>query len=261
MLLEAATGLSALELTFRSGEPLGAAAEKLNAMTARRLAREPVTRILGQNGFFGLDLKITPDVLDPRADTEILVEAALELLDPQVKAPKILDLGLGSGAILCALLKEAPKAFGVGVDISPAACALARQNFEANGVAGRARVVCGDFAAAIAQKFDLVVSNPPYIALTEKSELEPEVLDHDPALALFAGADGLDAYRTIAASLDRLLTEQGVALLEIGWRQGGVLQKLFAEHGFGDSRLRRDLGGRDRVLILRRGGPGGEGPR
>lgn len=254
LLLEAATGYSALELSFRGGEKIGAACDRLNQMMTRRLAREPVTRILGQNGFFGLDLLVTSDVLDPRADTEILVETALEFLPRERDDLRLLDLGVGSGAILCALLAERPKTFGIGVDLSPAACGVARANLRRNGVADRAAVVCGDFAAALNRRFDLIVSNPPYIALDEKALLEPEVLDHDPALALFGGADGLDAYRALAGDLDRLLAPQGAAVLEIGWRQGPALQQLFAEHGFAGGQLRRDHGGRDRVLILRRVG-------
>jgi release factor glutamine methyltransferase len=252
LLLEGACGVNALDLLTRAGEPLGApAAERLNLFLGRRLGGEPVNRILGRSGFYGLDLIVTPDVLDPRGDTETLVNAALGPVGAFDAGPgQILDLGTGSGAILCALLHSLPGAWGLSVDMSAAACRIARVNLERCGLAGRSAVLCGNWADSLAGAFDLVVSNPPYIARGERSRLAAEVADHDPALALFAGVDGLDCYRAIASCLGRLLKPGGRALFEIGANQGRSAAGVFKGEGFSIETLVKDGGGRDRVLVV-----------
>jgi release factor glutamine methyltransferase len=253
-LLEGASGLSSLELLMRDDEPLGLErAERLQRFMERRIAGAPVGRILGRSGFYGLDLLVTPDVLDPRADTETLVNAALDFASALRWAqPNILDLGTGSGAILCALLDALPDATGIGVDLSPSACGIAQANLARSGLAKRASIFCGNWAESLVGEFELIVSNPPYIALTEKAELAQEVRDHDPALALYGGSDGLGCYRRIAPSLTRLLKPGGAAFFEIGWRQAGQVAKIFEAEGFGGMEVIRDCGGRDRVVMLRK---------
>ncbi len=245
--------MSSLDLLTRAEEPLGEKnAARLQEVLERRLRDEPVSRILGRSGFYGLELAVTPDVLDPRADTENLVDAALTFLrETQVSRPRILDLGTGSGAILCALLRSAPDACGLGVDLSPAACIVARNNLETCGLAGRSSIICGDWADAIGASFDLVVSNPPYIGLQEAAALEPEVTRYDPPLALFAGEDGLDCYRRLARDIARLLKPGGGAFFEIGWRQAQAVGQVFAEAGYRNIRIFKDRGGRDRIAEVR----------
>jgi release factor glutamine methyltransferase len=249
LLLEGACGLDSLQLLTRAGECLGAqAAGRLNLFLGRRLGGEPVNRILGRSGFYGLDLIVTPDVLDPRNDTETLVDAALGLrLAP---AATILDLGTGSGAILCALLRALPEAWGLGLDRSLVACRLARINLARCGLDRRSSVLCGNWADGLAGRFDLVVSNPPYIAEGERSDLAVEVAGHDPELALFAGADGLDGYRAIASCLGRLLKPEGRAVFEIGSRQGQSAAAVFEAARFCVEAVVKDGGGRDRALII-----------
>lgn len=251
ILLEAATGLGRLALLTRGDEALGGAAATLQNFAARRIAGEPVNRITGQTNFFGLDLLVAPNVLDPRADTEVLVETALELMARKgLKNPRILDLGVGSGAILCALLDARPDAFGIGVDLSPDACAATQKNLARCGLTSRATVIRGDWTAALKGPFDLIVSNPPYISHAELAELDGEVRDHDPLLALDGGPDGLAPYRLLALEFKRLMRPGGVACLEIGWRQGADVAALFRAQDFAQLSCRRDLGGRDRVIAI-----------
>jgi release factor glutamine methyltransferase len=251
-LLEGASGLNSLELLTRGDEPLGLErAERLQRFMERRIAGAPVGRILGRSGFYGLDLLVTPDVLDPRADTETLVNAALDFARARRwTQPNILDLGAGSGAILCALLDALSDASGIGVDLSPSACEIARANLARCGLAKRSSIFCGNWAESLVGKFDLIVSNPPYIALTEMAELAQEVTDHDPALALYGGSDGLGCYRQIAPEITRLLKPGGVALFEIGWRQAADVAKIFEAQGLGLTEVARDSAGRDRVVIF-----------
>ncbi len=254
LLVEGATGLRPLDLLTRADEPVGdEIAARLEDFLERRLQDEPVSRILGRSGFYGLDLIVTPDVLDPRADTESLVEAALTFVrGTRVSNPRILDLGTGSGAILCAILRSIPDARGLGVDLSPAACAIARQNIDRCGLADRSSILCGDWAEAIDAGFDLIVSNPPYIGLEEAGALAPEVARFDPALALFAGNDGLDCYRRLAREIERLLKPGGGAFLEIGWRQAQAVGEILSEAGFRNVAICKDLSGRDRIAAVRK---------
>lgn len=253
LLLEAA-GIDHAALLRDSDALLGEdAAARLQAFVERRLKREPVSRIFGRREFWGLTLRVTPDVLDPRADTETLVVAAIETLRERSDEPlRILDLGTGSGALLCALLSEFRRGFGVGTDCSEGACRIARDNLAACGLASRGASVCGDWGAALAGGFDLVVSNPPYVASATIATLAPEVRDYDPPGALDGGPDGLAAYRVIAADLARFCRPDGTAILEIGHDQVESAAFCFREAGWGSIALRRDLENQPRALILRR---------
>jgi release factor glutamine methyltransferase len=253
-LLLSAAGLAHADFVLAPEAPLGAGAARLLAeFAARRAAREPVSRILGTRGFWTLDLGVAPGVLDPRADTETLVELTLELLRARRDdALSILDLGTGSGAILCALLTEFPRARAIAVDLSWSACAAATANLARCGVRERACVLRGRWAEAIASRFDLVVSNPPYVRAGDIAGLDPEVSRHDPALALDGGADGLDCYREIAHDLPRLLAANGVALFEIGADQREAVAALLTGAGLDIAATRRDSGGRERIVAARR---------
>jgi release factor glutamine methyltransferase len=233
-------------LLLRGPDPMPAEAEtQLTAMLARRIAHEPVTRIIGQRLFWGRPFTVTPDVLDPRPDTETLIAAALDGPAPA----RLLDLGTGSGAIAVTLLAEWPDATGVATDISPAALAVAGQNAQSLGVADRLEMVLSDWFDSVAGRFDLIVSNPPYIATNEFPGLSPEVRLHDPAIALSPGDDGLAPYRTIASQSPAYLTPNGRVLVEIGWQQGADVMAIFRAAGWGGTRLILDMEGRDRVVI------------
>ncbi|WP_417468638.1 peptide chain release factor N(5)-glutamine methyltransferase [Maricaulis sp.] len=220
----------------------------------QRLQRIPLSQVLGSQPFWTLDLKVTADVLTPRADTEALVEAVLARCDG---APRhVLDLGTGSGAILLALLSEREAWTGQGVDLSTAALAVAQHNLEVCGLTGRARLVQGRWGEALGDHgFDLVVSNPPYIVRDVLAGLEPEVRDHEPALALDGGDDGLEAYRAILADLPRLLRPGGWFALEIGFDQAGAVRALAGAAGLTALECLPDLAGHDRV-VLGRSAPG-----
>ncbi|WP_374252544.1 peptide chain release factor N(5)-glutamine methyltransferase [Xanthobacter sp.] len=222
------------------------------ALLARRLAGEPVARIFGHKEFWSLTFRLSPDTLVPRPDTETLVEAALSLFPDRAAPLRILDLGTGTGAILAALLSERPAATGIAVDRSENAARTARDNLEANGLAGRASVLVADWGTALAGGFDLVVSNPPYITEDEMAGLAVDVRLHDPRLALVAGADGLAAYRIIAADLPRLLKPGGAAVLELGAGQEPAVAALVQAAGLGLlGPARADLGGIPRALYAR----------
>lgn len=224
--------------------------ETIRTLAQRRTTGEPIARILGEKEFYGLSLALSPETLVPRPDTEALVDAVLATVD-RVAQPAILDLGTGSGAILLALLTELPNATGVGVDLSADALATAARNAERLGIARRVQFRQGDWGAAIERRFDIVVSNPPYIASAEIAALPVEVREHDPHLALDGGSDGFAAYRAIVADLGRLLTSGGRAFLEIGAGQAEGVRGLAAENGFTSS-FERDLAGIERVAVLAR---------
>ena len=229
---------------------LGAAAGALEALVRRRLAGEPLSRIVGRRDFWTLSLSVTPDVLDPRADTETLIEAALAgLRERKSETLSLVDFGVGSGAILAALLTELPNARGLGVDRSDAAAAVARANLARLGLAGRSEVRVADWGAGLEGPFDLIVSNPPYIASDEIAALALEVREHDPRLALDGGPDGLDAYRALAPQIARLLAPRGLFALEFGAGQGPEVAALLSAAGLRVDGFRRDLGGHARVVF------------
>ncbi len=256
LLLCAALGTDHAGLVRDPDLPLGAAAaDQLAGFAARRLRREPVARILGRREFWGLPFAVTPDVLDPRPDTETVVEAVLEALGPRRHASlRVLDLGTGSGALLGALLHACPGAWGVGVDVSHAACRVARTNLLSLGLGSRGSIVQGSWDAALRGPFDVVVANPPYIATAEVAGLDPDVVDYDPALALDGGSDGLDAFRIIVPVLPRLVAAHGIAALEGGWEQGAAISAMLEAAGLAEVGLRRDLAGHGRVTLGRGGG-------
>jgi release factor glutamine methyltransferase len=227
-----------------------AEASTLVPLVDRRLAREPVARLVGRREFWGLDLELAAATLVPRADTETLVAAALEQIAPTAVA-RVVDLGTGTGAILLALLSERPGAVGIGIDIAEAALRAAKTNADTLGLSHRCRFVRADWAAPIAAgSVDVLVSNPPYIETAEIDRLEPEVRDHDPVVALDGGADGLDAYRAILPQAERVLRPGGTLALEIGETQGCCVPALVARHRFAlAGEVRRDLGGNDRVVL------------
>lgn len=213
------------------------------AWVLRRAAREPVSRILGRRAFWAHDFAVTADVLDPRPDTEALVEAAL-------RGPfaRVLDLGTGSGCILVSLLHERREATGLGTDISEAALAVAARNAAATGVAPRVAFLRADWLNGVTGTFDLIVSNPPYIAEAEMAGLAPEVGLWEPRGALTPGGDGLDAYRAIVAGAPARLAIGGRLMVEVGWTQAAAVAGLMEGAGLSGIAVTKDLGGRDRVV-------------
>jgi release factor glutamine methyltransferase len=237
----------------RLASPEGLA--RLDFYLARRELGEPVSRILERREFYGRSFAVTPATLDPRADTETLVETALAALARmERRAPRILDLGAGSGAILVTLLAERPDATGVAVDNSFEALAVARRNATAHGVASRAVFVCGDWLDPVGASFDLVVANPPYIPTSDIAGLAPDVRLHDPLQALDGGADGLSAYREIASGLGAALAPGGEAIFEVGEGQAASVAAILAAAGLlaGEGAIHADLSGVDRCVAARR---------
>ena len=228
---------------------------RLECLAARRLAGEPVARILGEKEFWGLPMRLSADTLVPRPDTETVVELALESLRAARtrSGVRIIDIGTGSGAILLALLHELPDSFGIGTDISQAALATARNNAGKLGLANRAVFVACHYAAAIAGRFDLIVSNPPYIRSMDIAGLAREVRDHDPARALDGGADGLDAYRALIPQSAGLLATGGALIVEAGLGQRGAIEALMtASHLRLDPAAKCDLSGIPRAIAGRK---------
>jgi release factor glutamine methyltransferase len=246
-LLAHALGIDPARLTLALDAPLGPAAPAFAAAVAARAERRPLSHITGRRAFMGRDFRVTPDVLDPRPETEVLIAAALA-------APfsRVLDLGTGSGAILLTLLAEVPGATGLGTDVSEAALAVARDNARALGVGDRAAFCKADWLSGVAGTFDLIVSNPPYIAEAELAALEPEVQLWEPRAALTPGGDGLGAYRAIAAGAAPHLAPGGRLILEIGAAQGVAVPAILAAEGWTGIAVLPDLDGRDRVVVARR---------
>lgn len=224
--------------------------EKLEAAAARRLSGEPVSRIVGEREFWGLKFELSAATLDPRPETELLVSEAVEL-GQKLRAPQIIDLGTGSGAIAIALAGALPKAKVIATDISEEALAIARHNAGRHGVAPRVDFRQGSWWQAVphTELFDLIVSNPPYIASAEIEDLRPEVRLFDPKAALDGGWDGLEAYRAIAAGAGRRLNPGGRVLLEIGANQGEMVSRILSRAGFGHIEVQKDLAGLDRLVM------------
>lgn len=257
LLIAGATGQDLTALATRPDQTLTPCQQRmLECMAARRLAREPVSRILGRRGFYGLDLAISPATLDPRPETETLVDEVLGWVRRQMRpdwTPTILDLGTGSGAILLALLANLPTATGIGTDTSADALEIAAANAGAYRLAHRARFQVSDWLDDVSGRFDIVVSNPPYIADNLLSGLDPEVALHDPREALSGGSDGLAAYRRIVARLGQVLSLGGLVALEIGHDQADAVSALLrhAMSTIGPCTVRvvHDLAGRPRCVV------------
>ncbi|MGE5515925.1 MAG: peptide chain release factor N(5)-glutamine methyltransferase [Bacteroidota bacterium] len=229
-------------------------ADRLEALAVRRAAREPMSHILGRRGFWTLNLKVTADTLDPRGDTETLVEAVLARIPDRAAPLRLVDFGTGTGAILLALLAELPNATGVAVDKSPAALAVARENAIAHGMEGRTRFLLSHWGAALGQggldeRADVIVSNPPYIPDQDIDGLAPEVAAFEPRLALAGGPDGLDCYRELVPQMARLLAPGGLAAVEVGAGQAAQVAALFTAAGLKDVVFARDLAGIERCVV------------
>jgi len=212
-------------------------------LITRRITREPVSQILGYRDFYGQRFEVTRDVLDPRPETETLVETVLG-----VDFQTILDIGTGSGCILLSLLATRVGSTGMGVDVSQSALTVAKRNAQALGLLERVEFAHSNWFEAVEGLFDVIVSNPPYIDEKEWETLEPEPKDWEPKFALTPGVDGLAPYRVIAAVAPRHLTKDGWLAVEIGWRQGDAVKEIFEDSGFSDVLVIQDLGGRDRVV-------------
>jgi release factor glutamine methyltransferase len=251
-LVEAACGLDRAGLVAHADRPLGAlSAGKLAELASRRLAGESLARILGTREFWGLPFRLSPATLEPRPETETLVSAVLRHCEGSFGRNhpwRILDLGTGSGCIAVALLHELAHSTAIGVDRSPQALLCARGNAEALEVAARASFVASDWASALRGPFDIVVSNPPYVASADISGLAPEVRDNDPLLALDGGSDGLACYRAIATDIDRLMRPRSRVFLEIGAGQEARVSALLERKGLADIRHYPDFAGLTRVV-------------
>lgn len=247
VLLRWASGLSAAALgAALTDDACAGECRRFEAAVSARLARVPVAQIIGERLFWGRSFRVTRDVLDPRPETETLIAAALE-----VPARRVLDLGTGTGCLLLTLLAERPGATGLGTDVSAAALRVARENAERLGVADRAAFREADWWSGVAGSFDLVISNPPYIAAAEMATLAPEVRLHEPRGALTPGGDGLDAYRRIAAQAPDHLAPGGRLIVEVGAGQAAEVSALLETAGLDTVPAHRDLDGRDRAIIGR----------
>ena len=249
ILLAHAARIDAARVTLIAPEDLAPEiAERYERLIALRAIRVPVSHLVGEREFYGRRFKVSGDVLDPRPETECLIEAALA--EPFAR---VLDLGTGSGCILVTLLAERAGATGIGVDLSEAACLQASANAVLHRVEDRCDIRCSDWFAQVEGQFDLIVSNPPYIARAEMDALAEEVRRHEPEIALTDGGDGLGAYRAIAAGLGRHLAPGGRLILEIGPTQAAAVRAILAGAGLGALTVIPDLDGRDRVLAARAG--------
>jgi release factor glutamine methyltransferase len=252
LLLEAGAGVGRVDIVTDPRRPVSAEqAAAVEAFVRRREAREPIGHILGRKGFWTLDLAVNADVLSPRPETELLVEVAMETLAKGWPA-RVLDLGVGSGAILLSVLSERPLSTGIGIDASEAALTIARANAERLGFSDRATLRQGNWTDGLEGQFDLILSNPPYIPSTDIDGLEPEVARWEPRLALDGGPDGLDPYRRIIADLPRLLAPTGVFAFEVGKGQAEAVQALAEAQGLTTSTPRLDLAGIARVVAGKR---------
>lgn len=251
LLLASSLGWDAARvLGFPETKMTMAAGERLAALVVRRCAREPISRIVGHREFWSLRFELSPDTLDPRSDSETLIEAALAALEDRNRAYRILDFGTGTGCLLLALLSELPHAIGTGVDLSDGALDVARRNAAALGLGSRAQFVCGNWGDSVSGAWDIVLANPPYIATDEIDRLSPEVARFEPRRALDGGADGLSAYRLLAPAISRLLAPAGIVVIEVGAGQARKVAALMAGAGLALRAIRHDLSSVDRCLVL-----------
>ncbi|MFK7744141.1 MAG: peptide chain release factor N(5)-glutamine methyltransferase [Roseobacter sp.] len=244
LLLAHAAQVDAARVTLITPEDIAPEiAERYDHLVALRAVRVPVSQLIGSREFYGRRFDISSQVLDPRPETETLIEVSLS-------APfdTVLDLGTGSGCVIVTLLAERPDASGIGVDISEAACLQASANAVLHTVADRLSIQQSDWFTAVEGRFDLIVSNPPYLAAAEMDTVQPELRDHEPRIALTDDADGLTAYRHIAEHAQGYLNAEGRVNVEIGWQQGRAVSDIFRAQGWGDVAILPDLGGRDRVV-------------
>ncbi len=248
LLLAHSLGCTVEALIREAGQEIDAGA--FDALVDRRASREPLALVLGYREFWSLRFAVSPATLIPRPESETLIEAALEAFPSRTDSLRMLDLGTGTGCLLLAALHEFPEAFGTGVDRRYAAAALAGRNAEALGLAARSGFICGNWADAVQARFDLVLSNPPYIASGAIASLMPEVGRYEPRAALDGGPDGLEAYRVLISAIPRLLKEAGVAILELGAGQAEAVADLAKRRGL-TTLMRADLGGTPRALVLR----------
>ena len=248
VLLAHAARIEASRVTLIAPEDLAPdIAERYDQLIALRAVRVPVSHLIGEREFYGRRFKVSGEVLDPRPETEILIEAALA-----TPYERVLDLGVGSGCILVTLLAERNRATGLGVDLSEAACLQASANAVLHRVTDRVDIKQSNWFDAVEGQFDLIVSNPPYIALSEMDDLSREVREHEPSIALTDGADGLECYRAIAPRAAEFLVPGGRIMVEIGPTQGAAVMALFSENGLIGARVIPDLDGRDRVVVAQR---------
>lgn len=244
ILLAHAANVDATRITLIAPEEIAPEiSERYEHLISLRAVRVPVSHLVGERAFYGRGFKVSRDVLDPRPETESLIEAALA--QPFERA---LDLGTGSGCILVTLLAERATATGVAVDLSEGACLQASANAVLHGVAERIEVLQSDWFDMVEGRYDLIVSNPPYLAQSEMVDVSPELALHEPEMALTDGADGLSVYRLIAAHAQEYLSVQGCVLAEIGWKQGPAVRAIFEAAGWADVAILPDLDGRDRVI-------------
>lgn len=247
LLLAHAAQVDAARVTLIAPEDIAPEiADRYDQLIALRAVRVPVSHLVGRRAFYGRDFRVSDAVLDPRPETETLIEAALSH-----PFDRVLDLGTGSGCILVTLLAERGEATGTGIDLSEAACLEASANAVSHDVAPRAQIICSDWFDKVEGRFDLIVSNPPYIAASEMAGLAPEVTRHEPRMALTDEADGLSAYRVIAAQAGAYLEAEGRVICEFGHLQGPLVAALFQNHGWGDVKLLQDMDGRDRCVVAR----------
>jgi release factor glutamine methyltransferase len=251
LLLAHALGVSATTVFSHPERVLTADEQALiEALAVRRAGREPVSHILGQREFWSLSFKVTADTLDPRPDTETVIDAVLAAVADRQAPLRLLDFGTGSGCILLALLSELPQASGLGVDASPAALAVAEYNARSLGLDHRAIFASGDWGRGIDGLFDVIVSNPPYIRDEDIDGLEAEVAGFEPRGALAGGPDGLDCYRALAPDVKRLLDAGGTAVFEVGQGQAKDVAEIMQAVGLVVRGMRCDLGGIERCVII-----------